>query len=298
VERLSGSNGLREPVSGLEQTIAANYDRLTPGQRRVIDRLLADIRYAALISAPALAREVGVSESTVTRAAQALGFAGYPALQDQLRQRFLHHGEAVADRLKAGVAEFGAPAESAARRVMYEDAESIRATADDLPTDLIRSAVDTLVEARRVYLFGARGSAGLAIMLGIGLRLLFDAQILNQAEGDLPDQLIDLTADDALVAISFRRVDRTTLAVVRHAAQTGAKTILISDHLTSPVSRLADLTLIARVGPLRLTPSYAAGASLVNALLTATWLRTHERVAERLRDAGRLFQDFDTYAES
>jgi len=69
--------------------VAEHYDRLSPGQRRVIDRLLADTRYAAVVSAPELAHEVGVSESTVTRAAQALGFAGYPDLQARLRQRFV-----------------------------------------------------------------------------------------------------------------------------------------------------------------------------------------------------------------
>jgi hypothetical protein len=48
---------------------------------------------------------------------------------------------------------------------------------------------------------------------------------------------------------------------------------------------------------LRLTPSYAAGASLVNAVVTATWLRVQDHVAPRLREAERLLQEFDAYAE-
>ena len=57
--------------------VAEHYDRLSPGQRRVIDRLLADTRYAAVVSAPQLAHEVGVSESTVTGRHQTLE-PGYP----------------------------------------------------------------------------------------------------------------------------------------------------------------------------------------------------------------------------
>jgi DNA-binding MurR/RpiR family transcriptional regulator len=286
-------------VEALEQAIAANYGRLSAAQRRAIDRLLADMRYAAVISAPELAQEVGVSESTVTRAAQALGFAGYPDLQAHLRARFFNnsHSGAVAERVEAGVAELGATPEAAAIRVMLEDAEGIRATAEDLSPDTLRAAVETLVTARRVFVFGARGSHGLAIMLGIGLRLLLDARILNPAAGDLPDQLLDLSSNDALVAITFRRVDRPTVTVLRHAAGVGAQTIVLSDHFSNPAARLAGLTLIARLGPLRLTPSYAAGASLVNALLTATWLRLHDNVAPRLREAERLLQEFDAYAE-
>ncbi|MGH2535343.1 MAG: MurR/RpiR family transcriptional regulator [Thermomicrobiales bacterium] len=282
----------------LEQAISANYGRLTAGQRRAIDRLLADTRYAAVISAPELAQEVGVSESTVTRAAQALGFAGYPDLQAQLRARFFNHSGAVAERVEAGIAELGATPEEAAIRVMLEDAESVRATAEDLSPETVRAAVETLVAARRVFVFGARGSHGLAIMLGIGLRLLLDARILNPAAGDLPDQLLDLSKNDVLVAITFRRVDRTTVTVLRHAADVGAQTIVLTDHLSSPAARLGGLTLIARLGTLRLTPSYAAGASLVNALLTAVWLRNHDNVAPRLREAERLLQEFDAYAEA
>ena len=278
----------------VERTIAANYDRLSPGQRRAIDRLLVDTRYAALISAPELAQEVGVSESTVTRAAQALGFAGYPDLQAHLRARFL---DAVPTRIETEVAELGATPEVAAIRVMLEDAESVRATAEDLSPETLRATVDVLVGARRVFVFGERGSHGLALMLGIGLRLLLDVRILSQVAGDLPDQLIDLDAGDALAAISFRRVDRATVNVLRHAGDVGARTIVLTDHLTGPAARAADLVLLARLGTLRLTPSYAAGASLVNALLTAVALRTHDGASPRLQTAERLWQEFGAYAE-
>jgi DNA-binding MurR/RpiR family transcriptional regulator len=280
--------------TAIERAIAANYDRLSPGQRRVIDRLLGDTRYAALISAPKVAQEVGVSESTVTRAAQALGFTGYPDLQAHLRARFFGP---VADRAEASAAELGATPEAAAIRVMLEDAASVRATAEDLAPETLRAVVEALVAARRVVICGVRGSHGLAIMLGIGLRLLLDTRILTQGAGDLPDQLVDLSAEDVLLAITFRRVDRATVNVLRYAEGIGATTIVITDHLSGPAARLAKLTLIAQNAPLRLTPSYAAGASLVNAVVTATWLRVQDHVAPRLREAERLLQEFDAYAE-
>jgi DNA-binding MurR/RpiR family transcriptional regulator len=281
----------------LESALAANYDRLSLGKRRVIDRLLTDTRYAVVVSAPELAREVGVSESTVTRAAQALGFAGYPDLQSILRERFFG-ATAVPERIDASANELGEAPELAGLRVMHEDAESVRATAQELAPETLAAAVDALLEARRVYVFGARGSHGLAVMLGIGLRLLLpDTRMLSQASGDLPDQLVSLSAEDALVAISFRRVDRVTVGVLRHAARAGAKTIGISDHLSSPVARFANISLVARLGTLRLMPSYAAGASLVNALTTVVSLRTRGQVKSDLRLAEELWDEFNTYAE-
>jgi len=281
----------------LEAALAANYERLSQGKRRVIDRLLADTRYAVVVSAPELAREVGVSESTVTRAAQALGFAGYPDLQGILRERFFG-ATAVPERIDASATELGESPELAGLRVMREDADSVRATAEELPPETLAAAVDALTHARRVYVFGARGSYGLALMLSIGLRLLLpETRLLSQAAGDLPDQLVGMRSNDVLVAISFRRVDRVTVGVMRHASRSGAKIIGIADHLSSPVARLASISLVARLGPLRLMPSYAAGSSLVNALTTVVSLRTRAKAKAELRLAEQLWEEFGTYSD-
>lgn len=289
----SSGGGLREVAAA----VADGYERLSAGQRRVIDRLLDDTRLGAVISATELARDARVSESTVTRAAQSLGFAGYPDLQSRLREPFLEPS-AVPERVEQGLAELGDTPEAVALRVMLEDAENIRATAADLQPETLCAAVDCLVAARRVYVFGSRGSYGLAAILALGFRLLLpDIRLLQQTVGDLADQLVPLTAEDAMVVISFRRVDRVTLAVLQHAARVGAGRIALTDGLANPIARLAEVVLVARVGPLRLQPPYAPGASLANALLTALSLRTHLTAQPHLQTAERLWQDFDLHAE-
>lgn len=297
---MSANDGIAPPGGGLREVAAAvadGYDRLSPGQQRVIDLLLADTRLGAVISAAKLAREAGVSESTVTRAAQTLGFSGYPDLQARLRERFLDP-TAVPDRIEASLADLGDTPEAAALRVMLEDAENVRATAEDLHPETLRAAVERLTAARRVYVFGSRGSHGLAVILALGLRLILpEVQLLNQTAGDLADQLVPLGAGDLVVAISFRRVDRVSLAVLRHAIRVGAGRLAITDGLSNSLARLSDLTLIARVGPLRLLPSYAPGTSLINALLLAVSLRTHLTAAPRLQTAERLWNDFELHAD-
>lgn len=287
-----GDGGLRDVMSAVN----TRYEKLSSGHRRVIDRLLADLRFGAVVSAAELADTVGLSESTVTRAAQALGFAGYPDLQARFREQFVG---GVPERVKASASELGDAPESAARRVMLEDVESVRATAELLDKNVVREIVDMLVSAKRVSIFGSRGSHGLAVMLSIGLRLLLrDVRLLSQTTGDLADQVARLGRDDALIAIAFRRVDRATADTLRHARSAGTKTIGLADHLSSPVARLSDAVLIAQLGPLRLMPSYAPGASLVNALTTAVSVRVGDDAADHLRLAERLFKSFGTYDAS
>jgi DNA-binding MurR/RpiR family transcriptional regulator len=282
------ATGIRE----VDRALSVNYRRLSPSQRRVIDHLIGDMRYAAVISGPELARTLGVSESTVTRAAQTLGFGGYPDLQAHLRDLFVG---GVSERVAIALDEFGSSPVEAAIRVMLEDAERVRQTAEDLVAPDLEAALGVLADAQSVYVFGSRGSFGLALMLGIGLRLILpDVRVLNQTAGDLADQLISLESYDALVAMSLRRVDRVTVDVLRHARRTGARILVITDHRSSVITRLADIPLIVRSSPLRLTASYAAAASLVNALLTGASLHLRSDTNVNLERAERLWQEFAT----
>jgi DNA-binding MurR/RpiR family transcriptional regulator len=286
----SANRGLSE----IDRAIEANYDRLSAGQRRAIDRLMADTRYGAVVSAPQLADAIGVSESTITRAAQALGFTGFPDLQRHLRARFV---APVHDRL-IPIDASDVEADSIAVHVMRDDAQRIMEMAEDLSAEEMTAVVDALVNARQVLIFGERGSHGLALMLAMGLRLILsDVRLISHEFGDLPDQLLGLDGKDVVVAIGFRRVDRVTVAVLQRARSVGARTIALTDHRSSPAARLADLTLIARTGILRLMPSFAPGASLVNAILEEVAARRRPGVIDRLAEVEDLWNHFGSYID-
>src|SRR5580693_9237344 len=59
--------------------------RLSPAQRRIAQYLLDHMPDSAFLSSVTLARRAGVSQPSVTRFAAALGFSGYPAFRDALR---------------------------------------------------------------------------------------------------------------------------------------------------------------------------------------------------------------------
>ncbi|MBR3997607.1 MAG: MurR/RpiR family transcriptional regulator, partial [Clostridia bacterium] len=66
--------------------IEAALPELSKGQRLIARYIVENYDKAAYMTASALGSEVGVSESTVVRFANEMGYDGYPQLQRQIRE--------------------------------------------------------------------------------------------------------------------------------------------------------------------------------------------------------------------
>ena len=64
----------------------SNVRKLSKGHKKIASYIKENYDKAAFMTASALGRKVGVSESTVVRFATELGFKGYPELQKELQQ--------------------------------------------------------------------------------------------------------------------------------------------------------------------------------------------------------------------
>ena len=278
-----------------ESLVREHYATLSPAHRRVADYLLADGRRAALEPIATVAKNLRTSESTVVRFAQTLGYKGYPELRDQLRERFLATATSL-DRLAASGADAKARG-ATLERVLAEDADSIMRTLAQIPPASFDAVVDAVVSARRTYVVGFRGSAGIALVLGMGLRIFLpETRVVAVNVGDTPEELLSLRKHDVLVVISYLRYAGQTLEILRFAHEAGAKTVAITDSPASPVARLADHALITRPTSPRTMASYAPAASIASALTEAVAARRGAAAGRSLRLAESLWDRFRVHA--
>lgn len=279
-----------------DAVVRERYASLSPAHRQVADYLIADGRRAALEPVAAVARALGTSESTVVRFAQSLGFAGYPELREQLRERFLTTATSL-DRLAAGAAEPGGARGSVLERVVAEDADALLATLAQIPAATFDRVVAAIVTARRTYVVGFRGSAGLALVLGMGLRIFLpETRVVAVNVGDTAEELLSLRRGDLVIVISVLRYAGHTLEILHYAHDARARTVAITDSPVSPVARLADHVLLVRPTAPRSMASYAAIASLASALTEAVAARKGPSAGRALRDAEALWDRFRVHS--
>ncbi len=268
--------------------------RLSKGHRKIAQYIVEHYDKAVFMTANRLGESVGVSESTVVRFAAAMGYEGYPQLQRSLQ-------ELVSHRLTANQ-RFEMSTEMDPREaldvVLKSDMQNLRATMEQMDSDVFEDVVKRLLSARAIYVMGLRSAAPLAQFMGYYLNYIFDqVHLVSSGATDVFEEISKLQENDVLVGISFPRYSTRTLEAMRFAKRCGAQVVAITDGPMSPLADMADATLTARTDMASFVDSLAAPLSLINALLVALGLHRKEALTQHFRQLESIWETYEVYLE-
>lgn len=269
-----------------------NGKPLSKSHRRIAAYIGQHYEKAVFLTASALAEAAGVSESTVIRFAMNMGYPGYPELREALgglvRQRLTSEQRF---EIAAGIDQSDLPA-----TVLRNDERNIRRTMENLSRADFDAAVESLLAARRVYVLGLRSAAPLAQFLYLYLHQILDDVVLVQnAVGDVFEEIARIGEGDMLVGISYPRYSTRTLESLRFAREKGARTLALTDSELSPLREAADLCLCAATDMASFVDSLAAPMSLVNALVVSLGLHRRGMMAEHFRQLEEIWNAHSVY---
>ncbi|MBQ9857911.1 MAG: MurR/RpiR family transcriptional regulator [Oscillospiraceae bacterium] len=268
------------------------------GQRVIAKYILENYDKAAFMTASKLGKTVNVSESTVVRFAAELGYDGYPemrkALQDMIRN-------CLTSVQRIEVARGLLENQDILTAVLTSDIEQIKITMEETNRADFQSAVDAIVNADHIYIFGLRSSAALASFMGFYFNLLFEnVRVVNEnSVSEVFEQILRIGENDVFIGLSFPRYSKRTIKAMRYAKDRGAKVVGITDNALSPIAKIADTALCARSDMVSFVDSLVAPLSLVNALIVATSAKAKGQ--ELTTDFARLeaiWAEYDIYEKN
>ena len=264
------------------------------GQKAIGHYMLEHYDKAAYLTASKLGAVVRVSESTVVRFANELGFEGYPELQKSLqeiiRTRLTYNQRIAVTNNRIGDGEL-------LDKVLLSDSEKIRATMDSISHEDFHRAVDKIISARQIFIMGVRSSASLASFLSYSLNLVFDnIRLVHTTSGsEVFESLFPMTKDDVLIAISFPRYSSRIVNAVEYAHQLGASVIALTDNRKSPIAEHASEVLVAQSDMASYIDSLVAPLSVINAITVAIGKKKQAEIEERFDKLETLWEEFDVY---
>ncbi|WP_281658631.1 MurR/RpiR family transcriptional regulator [Halobacillus sp. Cin3] len=224
---------MEEPIL---QTIKTYYPSLSQGQKKVASYLIEHKEEGAIITASQLGRNVGVSETTVIRLANVLGFRGYSHMQEAIRSNWLQSSQS--STMSGQVKE-----EDRFYQVAEQEKKVFAHMMDQLNPEEIREAAEVMMKADRVFIGGFGGSYAAGYWFYYALRQLRDRVSLFSAEGLLPEEMVDIDELSAVVIFSFPRYRKEGKELSDAARKAGASIIAFADKPLSPVGREADVTI-------------------------------------------------------
>lgn len=278
----------------LLKKIEDGYPKFSKGQKKLADFIRLDYDKAAFLTAARMGEEVGVSESTVVRFAMALGYDGYPefqrALGEMVRMKLnsIQRMEVTYGRISQG---------EILATVLHSDIEKIKLTMEAIDHETFETAVNVILNARRIYVIGIRSCAPLASFLCFYLHLVCDnvIEVNTSSPSEIFEQMIRINEEDVIIGISFPRYSMRTLKAMEFANDRNAKVIAITDSVHSPMNLYSSCNLLARSDMVSIVDSLVAPLSLINALMVALCLKRPAQVKQNLEELEKVWNNYQVY---
>ncbi|WP_446899639.1 MurR/RpiR family transcriptional regulator [Clostridium sp. LBM24168] len=278
----------------LMKIIQTKFPRLSKGQKLIAEYILKHYDKAAFMTAAKLGISVGVSESTVVRFANELGFSGYPKLQKAL-QELIKNKLTTVQRIE--LSNDIVSQENPLKGVLKADMENIRATLEKINHKTFDDVINSIFSAKKIYIIGLRSSTAIADFLGFYLNLILDnVKVVGYGISDIFEQMINLKSEDLVIGIGFPRYAVRTIEALTFAKSRGAEVVAITDSLLSPLAAGADYTLIAQSNMASFVDSLVAPLSVINALIISVGLREKEKISSTFSDLENIWQEYQVYS--
>jgi len=239
----------------------------TPQQLKIAAYLLDNHQKAALLSVTQLAKEIEVSQPSLTRFAQAIGFFKYRQFQEAF-QELLMAELSNAGRFTLGL-DIKRSRHYGPSNIINREIESLTDFSHNFPQKEFDQAVAKVCDSDQVYIMGTRESASMAESLGYYLKKV-KKNIFTVTTGSTTDYdcLNQLKNTDLVVAISFYRYGRETIEMVQFCHDRDISLVAITDDPVSPMAPLAEITIYIPVTHGPIFDSYCSAFCLFNMIAT------------------------------
>lgn len=283
-------------AADISERIKAIYSTLSKGQKKIANAVLSDYDKVAYLTAARLGELVGVSESTVVRFADELGFEGYSqfqlAVQELVRIKLTPNQRIEITKQRIGRGDV-------IDNVMESDINKIKYTLERIDRKAFSDSVDAILSAKNIYIMGARSSEPIARLLSYNFSLIFDnvKLVVPTSSAEVFEQMYSVSEEDVVIAFSFPRYSSKMINGVKFARQKEAKVVAFTDSNVSPIAEYANCLLIAQSDMASFMDSLVAPLSIINAIVIEITSRREKQITERFDALEKLWDEYEVYAK-
>jgi DNA-binding MurR/RpiR family transcriptional regulator len=255
---------------------------LSPVALRIADFIIAHPGDVTDMSVTEVAERVGVSEGSVVGLCQRLGAKGFQQVKIALARDLVQPVQFIHEDLERGD-DVGVVVE----KIFASDMQALQDTLKVLDREAVARAVELLLAARRIEIYGIGSAAPIAedahyrmLRIGLDCKVIVDSHV-QAISASLTGPGV------AVITVSHSGSTHETVAATRLAKEAGAATICITNYGKSPIQAFTDVILhtMARETRFRTEAmtSRIAQLAIVDTLVACLALATHDKAVETIR---------------
>jgi DNA-binding MurR/RpiR family transcriptional regulator len=269
----------------LSTYISSRFDEFSRSQKDVAQYVVDHLDEVAFHTAEELARRASTSSSTVVRFSQALGFEGFPELQEAARDEYRHaHRRVESVAGLESVAPLFSLDQTPFEQVVAADHVNLEETARRVSRSEVEGAIEALAAAERILIAGTDQMAFFASYLRHLLMLLdVRAEIAASPSQEALSRLGRIDEGTLVIGLSAGRPHPLVVRAMKIARHRRAHTLAIVDATLSEVAKLSERTLYYSSNSPAFVRSHAGLLSLLQALAYGLYARDAAQYDDRIR---------------
>lgn len=232
-----------------------------------------------------LAKNCKVSESSIIRFCNAIDYDGYTEMQKSL-QNFVKEKLTVSQRLKS-ISNNSSDEIDILYDVLYKSKSDIDWLINNINENSFKDIVQLISKAKNVYLIGSRSSYSPIYFLALGLSWIRDNVFIIDGTNLNFDKLATITENDVIFSISLPRYLKSTIEYHKYGFSKNAKTICITDTITSPLVKYSTFPILINNEILSYSDNLIPVMCVITGLLNA--------VAASTPGSNEKIQDYETF---
>lgn len=281
-------------AKNLLSTLKSNEINFSKSQRQVADYIIKYPLESSFVTLETLAKRLQISTTTIIRFCGKLGYSGYSDLQKDL-QKLVKERIAPPGRLEANLPHINE--DTLLAQCAQKSIENITLSQSLITDEICEATLKMILNARRIYLFGARTSHTVSYFMYHALNQILGNCVLVDPISQI-DQLSTATEKDLVIVVSLPRYSKNTIHLMETVKkQCRSKVIAITDSYTAPVAKYSDIVIPCHYASLSFHNSMSSALFIAEYIVTAVAISQKKQTKESLGKLENFLEDLDFHVD-
>ena len=276
----------------INQKIENIFSELTASERKAARYILENLDEAAFMTINRIARETGVSTTTVIRLSYRLGYSGFQELKVELRKLVTAQISLEKRLAKTQPAKDSKNGNAS----LEKDIQNLLELDKRLQIDEVTVIAEKIVSADCVYICACRTSLSVATYLyAILPKIIGFHKVILLSDEARPERFGAIEAEDLLLVIDYPRYLKKINKIIQQVKKKGTTVVAITDSRLSRLANASDYTLTAPFESTTFHNSMVAPIAMINVLIATIISQIKEDVLFSIKHSEAILYEWDTF---